>query len=241
MSAKATSTPSHQDDSKVLLKEETERQHESTELKGHKTDRSVTESRHTRDNGIRSQKETVVFDNSFMLQPLASLTMRSPSGPGNTWPPAQDITVSHCDCLALVGPVQWSPQTEEQGRGLSLCHKARDENKGHPTPAPGKRATKRHSMEHPMRPAEEEARMKSAFRIRKTHFVCPEELHWAPIKFWRTRETTQEWWQNWTGPPDHKRLRGQRNNSGEREVPALQNEKALRTESQPLKAETDNP
>ena len=30
-------------------------------------------------------------------------------------------------------------------------------------------------------------------------------------------------------------------NSGEREVPALQNEKALRAELQPLKAETDNP
>ena len=36
------------------------------------------------------------------------------------------------------------------------------------------------------------------------------------------------------------KLRGQRNNSGEHEVPALQNEKALRTELQPLKAETDN-
>ena len=34
--ASATSTPSHQDDSKVLLKEETERQHECTELTGHK-------------------------------------------------------------------------------------------------------------------------------------------------------------------------------------------------------------
>ena len=45
---------------------------------------------------------------------------------------------------------------------------------------------------------------------------------------------------NWTGPPDHKNLRGQRNNSGEREVPALQNKKAIRAELQPLKAETDN-
>ena len=46
-----------------------------------------------------------------------------------------------------------------------------------------------------------------------------------------------------TGPgsPDHEKLRGQRNYSGEREVPALQNEKALRAELQPLKAETDNP
>ena len=43
-SVRATLSPHHQDDSKVLLKEETERQHESTEAKGHKTDRSVTES-----------------------------------------------------------------------------------------------------------------------------------------------------------------------------------------------------
>ena len=71
MSASATSSPSHQDDSKVLLKAEMERQQECTELKGHKTDRSVTESRHTRDNGILSQKETVVFDNSFVLHPAA--------------------------------------------------------------------------------------------------------------------------------------------------------------------------
>ena len=46
---------------------------------------------------------------------------------------------------------------------------------------------------------------------------------------------------NWTGPPDHKKLCGQRNNSGEREDPALRNKKALRAELQPLKAETDNP
>ena len=79
----------HQDDSKVLHKEETERKHESTELNGHETDRSVAERQHSRDNGIRSQKETVVFDNSFLLhraakkESLASLTMRSQSGPGN--------------------------------------------------------------------------------------------------------------------------------------------------------------
>ena len=46
---------------------------------------------------------------------------------------------------------------------------------------------------------------------------------------------------NWTGAPDHKKLRGQRNNSGEREDPALQNKKALRAEMQPLKEETDDP
>ena len=71
MSARATTSTYHQGDSKDLHKEETERQHERTELKEHKTDRSVTESRHTHDNGIRSQKETVVFDNSFMLHPAA--------------------------------------------------------------------------------------------------------------------------------------------------------------------------
>ena len=32
---------------------------------------------------------------------------------------------------------------------------------------------------------------------------------------------------NWTGPPDHKKLRRQRNNSGEREDPAHQNKKAI--------------
>ena len=46
---------------------------------------------------------------------------------------------------------------------------------------------------------------------------------------------------NWTGSPDHEKLRRQRNNSGEREVPTLQNEKTLRAELQPSKAETDNP
>ena len=46
---------------------------------------------------------------------------------------------------------------------------------------------------------------------------------------------------NGTGSLDHEKLRGQRNNSGEREVPTFQNEKALRAELQPLKAETDNP
>ena len=46
---------------------------------------------------------------------------------------------------------------------------------------------------------------------------------------------------NWTGPPDHKKLCGQRNNSGEREVPALQNKRAIRAELHPLKAKTDNP
>ena len=46
---------------------------------------------------------------------------------------------------------------------------------------------------------------------------------------------------NWTGPPDHKKLHRQRNNSGDREDPANQNKKALRVELQPLKAETDNP
>ena len=40
---------------------------------------------------------------------------------------------------------------------------------------------------------------------------------------------------------DHQKLRGQYNSSGEREVPALQNDKVLRTEMQSLKAETDNP
>ena len=42
----------------------------------------------------------------------------------------------------------------------------------------------------------------------------------------------------WTGPLDHKKLRRQRNNSGEREDPAHQNKGA---EMQPFKAETDNP
>ena len=40
---------------------------------------------------------------------------------------------------------------------------------------------------------------------------------------------------NWTGPPYHKKLRGQHKNSGECEDPALQNKKTLRTELQSLK------
>ena len=46
---------------------------------------------------------------------------------------------------------------------------------------------------------------------------------------------------NWTGPPDHKKLRRQRNNSGEREDPTHQNKKAIGAELQPFKAKTDNP
>ena len=41
--------------------------------------------------------------------------------------------------------------------------------------------------------------------------------------------------------PGPQEITRQRNNSGECEVLALQNKKALRTELQPLKAETDNP
>ena len=48
-----------------------ERQHKCTELRGHNTDHSVTNSWDTRDTGIRSQKKTVVFDNSFVLNPAA--------------------------------------------------------------------------------------------------------------------------------------------------------------------------
>ena len=46
---------------------------------------------------------------------------------------------------------------------------------------------------------------------------------------------------NWTGSPDHKKLRGQRNNTGEREDPAHQNKKAKGAEMQPFKAKTDKP
>ena len=45
----------------------------------------------------------------------------------------------------------------------------------------------------------------------------------------------------WTGPPDPKKLRRQRNNSGEQEDPAHQNKNARGAEMQPFKAETDNP
>ena len=89
MSSRATASTFHQDDSKVIHKEETERQHERTELKGHKTDRSVTESRHTHDNGIRSQKETVVFDNSFMQHPAAK---RNRSHRGRCAAQAEQVT-----------------------------------------------------------------------------------------------------------------------------------------------------
>ena len=91
-------------------KEDTEQQHECTKLKGHKTDRSVTESKHPRDHGIRSQKEIEIDNLTFSLQTAATGTARiadevSPKRTRNTWPPAQDITVSHCDYLVLVGPV----------------------------------------------------------------------------------------------------------------------------------------
>ena len=48
MSASATPTPELPGRQQVLHKEDTERQHECTEPKGHKTDRFVTESQHPR-------------------------------------------------------------------------------------------------------------------------------------------------------------------------------------------------
>ena len=55
-------------------KEDTEQQHECTEPKGHKTDRFVTESKHPRDHGIRSQKEIEIDDLTFTLQTAATGT-----------------------------------------------------------------------------------------------------------------------------------------------------------------------
>ena len=45
--------------------------------------------------------------------------MRRPKRTRKTWLPPQAITFSHAICLALAGPVQWSPPTEEQGRSHS--------------------------------------------------------------------------------------------------------------------------
>ena len=68
MSASATPTPVYQ---QVLHKEDTERQHECTESKGHKTDRFVTPDPAPPCPGIRSQKETEIDDPTFTLQPVA--------------------------------------------------------------------------------------------------------------------------------------------------------------------------
>ena len=43
-------------------------------------------------------------------------------------------------------------------------------------------------------------RTKSAFRKENTHVGCPEELHRAPTKLWRTRETPPEEWQTGQDP-----------------------------------------
>ena len=139
------------------------------------------ESRHTHDNSIRSQKETVVFDNSFMLHPAAK---RNRSHRGRCTAHARTgynslpLRLFHVGRAGTVKPANRGAR-----KGPSLRHQARDESKGHPTPAPRKRATKTHSMEYQKRPAKAEARMKSAIRIRKMHFVCPEELYRAPNKF----------------------------------------------------------
>ena len=94
--------------------------------------------------------------------------------------------------------VGWAGTAKPANRGATEGPESSPQSlwrsKGQPISAPGKRATERHSMEYPKRLDEAEARTKSAFRNRKTHVSCPEELHWAPTKFWRTRETTQEGW-----------------------------------------------
>ena len=139
-------------------KEDTEQQHERTEPKGHKTDRFVTKSQQPRDQGIRSQKEIEIDDLTFTLQTAATGTARiadeaPPKQTRNTWPPAQDITVSHCDCLTLVGPVQWSPQTEEQGRDRSTSSPRSGRKQRATHPRTRKESHWKPSMEYPKTPS----------------------------------------------------------------------------------------
>ena len=106
--------------------------------------------------------------------------------------------------IAIVS--RWSGRYSEarkprnKGGAGAHRHKARDESKGQPTPAPGRRATEKHSTEYPKRLVEAEARTKGVFRKENTHVGCPEELHRAPTKPWRTRETPPEGWQTGQDP-----------------------------------------
>ena len=91
-------------------------------------------------------------------------------------------------------------------------------------------------MEYPKCPAETEARMKSAWSEseKRTSHVWrrstePQSSSEEPERQPKKGDKTGQ---------DHRttrNLRGQRNNSGEREVPALQNKKTLRTELQSFK------
>ena len=116
--ASATYSPSHQDDSKFLLKEETEQQHECTELKKHK--QTVPWPRAgipvTTVSGARRRQWSSITPSCYTLRQKRTARIADDaqqSGPGNTWPPAQDITVSHCDCLAF----GWAGTVKPANRG----------------------------------------------------------------------------------------------------------------------------
>ena len=61
--------------------------------------------------------------------------MRCPKRTRKSWLPPQAITFSHAICLALGGPVQWSPPNEEQGRSRSTTSQPwRKQRTLHPLP-----------------------------------------------------------------------------------------------------------
>ena len=93
------------------------------------------------------------------------------------------------------------------------------------------------AWKHPRRPAEAETRMKSASRSRTAHSYVRRGSTKNPKQVLKNQSDNPGRVTNWTRPPDHKELRRQRNNSGEREGPAHQNKKAKGAELQPFKAE----
>ena len=119
--------------------------------------------------------------------------------------------------------------------------KPRDESRGHHNLAPGKRARKRHSMESPKKPSrgrgEDEERILTQDSATRMSQGVPRN----PKQVLKNQSDNPGRVTNWTGPPDHKKLRRQRNNSGEREDPAHRNKKTKGAELRPFKAETDNP
>ena len=86
-------------------------------------------------------------------------------GPGNTWPPTQDITVSHCNLCS-----------RSRGGGvLCLRHEARDEG-GHLTPAPGVRDSIQKGVEFAYPLSRGKGQQEEHFLGKKTFIWCPQRL-----------------------------------------------------------------
>ena len=103
------------------------------------------------------------------------------------------------------------------------------------------RARKRHSMESPKVPSrgrgEDEEHIPKQDSATRMSGGVPRN----PKQVLKNQRDNPGRVTIWIGPPDHKELHRQRNNSGEREDPAHQNKKEKGAETQPFKAETDNP